>query len=448
LIVPVLATFVAVACAALLPDARGAAEGIAIQEVAAGDRHTCALTANGAVWCWGENESGQLGTGTTADSAIPVAVPSLTSGVAAISAGGAHTCALTTQGAARCWGDNSSGQLGDGTMSQRNSPVGVSGLSSGVVAVSAGDAHSCALTASGVSCWGDNSSGQLGDGQACGEACHTPAQVSSLADASAISAGGAHTCALIGEDGVSCWGSNSAGQLGDDQACGLLCTGAVSVSGLSDGVSSISAGVAHTCAVMAAGGAKCWGDNQPGQLGDGTTFERHVPVDVSGLTSGVTANGAGDSHTCALTANQTLCWGDNFFSQLGDGTSADRPIPGPVEDLDESAALSVGNFHTCVRSQDDALKCWGDNAYGELGDGTTTNRAIPVDVSLLSVKRGDVNCDGTVGSVDAAVVLQLSAGLIDDLPCPGVADTTRDGLVDSRDATLILQFAAGLISNL
>jgi alpha-tubulin suppressor-like RCC1 family protein len=204
--------------------------------ISAGYSHSCAVTGDGAVKCWGNNDFGQTGTGTTLGSSVPVAVSGLSSGVVAISAGREHSCALTGSGAVKCWGDNRYGELGDGTTTVRRAPISVSGLSSGVVAVGTGSWHSCALTSAGA---------------------------------------------------VKCWGYNGVGQLGDGTYSNRFVPG--SVSGLSSGIVAMAAGGVFSCALTNGGGAKCWGWNDNGQLGNGTTTARRAPTAVSGLTTLVRA---------------------------------------------------------------------------------------------------------------------------------------------------------------
>ena len=390
-------------------------------------------------------------------------VPGLTSGVAAIASDDAHTCALTTEGRVKCWGRNSNGQLGNGTTTDfatpNPEPVDVCATAlcdsalSDIVAIDAGDSHTCALTASGgVKCWGRNGSGQVGDGTTMDRA--TPTDVVGLeSGVAAITAGGFHTCIMTTAGGVRCWGSNTEGQIGDGTTENRSTP--VDVAGLGSGVAAVTAGGLHTCALTAGGGVQCWGFNFEGQVGDGTDGNiRRTPVDVLGLGSGVTtiaANGLFTGHACAVRTDGSLtCWGDNRFGQLGDGTTTDRNSPVEVTGLTSGVlAVAPGSGHTCAVTAAGGLLCWGDNRFGQLGDGTTNSHTTPVDVvGPGETPPGDTDCDGSVTSIDAALVLQRSAALITSLRCPQNADVNHDGRVDAIDALLILQYVAGLLGHL
>ena len=363
--------------------------------VSGGGGHLCALTSARGAKCWGYNGSGGLGDGTTTERLAPVDV-SLTSGLSSIAAGGQTTCGVTDAGGVKCWGANGSGQVGDGTTTNRRTPVDVSGLTTGVTAVSVGYVHACAVTtAHGVKCWGANNDGDLGDGTTINR--RTPVDVPGLTSGVLAVATGLddpadgahdHTCALTLAGGVLCWGANNAGQLGDGTTSDRRTP--VAVSGLSSGVAAIFAGGLHTCAVMTSGGAKCWGDNDGGQLGDGTTTQRLTPVDVSGLTSGVATMalsqssslyGPGRSHTCALTtAGAVKCWGKNSDGEAGDGTKGNsRLTPVDVVGLDSGVvAIATSFWSGCAVRSNGAVKCWGAS---DTGDGTKLQRLTPVDVS-------------------------------------------------------------------
>jgi len=420
--------------------------------VSAGGEHTCTLTTSGGVKCWGDNSGGQLGNGTTTDSSTPVDVFGLTSGVAAISAGGSHTCALTTGGGVKCWGQNTYGQLGYGTTTNSVVPVNVTGLTSGAAAVSAGSAHTCAITTGGgAKCWGNNIAGQLGNGTTTGPLmCSfipcgtTAADVTGLTSGVAdISAGGVHTCAVTTGGGVKCWGGNGSGQLGNGTTTSSSTP--VDVTGLTSGVAAVWAGsFYHTCALTTGGGAKCWGLNSSGQLGNGTTTNTgcgciQSPVDVTGLTSGVAAVSPGGYHTCALTTvGGAKCWGNNGNGQLGDGTTTGSSIPVDVFGLTSGVAdVSAGGGRTCASTTGGGAKCWG-SGYG----------STPVDVAGLPgpkptptptklPKPGDTDGDGCPDEHENGPS-QLSGGLRDYQNPYDYFNPSHDGLNRIDDVLLVV----------
>ena len=365
-----------------------------VMAIAAGWYHTCAILSGGGVKCWGYNSAGQLGDDSKMNNNIPIDVVGLGVGATAIAAGKYHTCGLTLAGGIKCWGDNGSGQLGDGTWMDSSQPVDVFGLGSGITSLAAGLDHNCALTSIGyVKCWGWNGSGQLGDGTM--SLSNTPVDVVSLdAEVSKITAGAHHTCALTSSGGVKCWGSNSYGQLGDGNTT-WGSSSPVDVVGLGEGATAVTTGDGHTCALTRSGRVECWGENNLGQLGDGTTIDRPVPLYVEGISGEIAAVAAGGSRTCALTSlGRIKCWGNNWSGQLGVmPTITQRYIPVDVQDLKSGmAAITSGSEHTCGLTLDGGVKCWGHNFYGQLGDGTTTDHNVPIDV--LGLEDGIVAIDG------------------------------------------------------
>jgi len=449
----------AIAAVLLLSATGQPAAAVEVDVIAGGGKHTCILTDASGVKCWGLNTSGQLGDGTVVNRTRPVDVDGLTNRVAAISAGFDHTCAMTANGRARCWGRND-GRLGglapDGMA--RTTPLDVCADDacvtslSNVDALAAGGSHTCALLRDGsVKCWGNNEDGQLGNGTR--TRSPTPVEVGGLADVVAVGAGTSHTCALTAAGAVVCWGSNGEGQIGDERACGMRCSAPSPVTGLDSGVAAISVAGLHACALTTGGAVRCWGFNFDGQVGTGTSGTIYTtPANVSGLDSGVaaiSANGGFRGHTCALTsAGRLQCWGDNAEGQLGDGSTTDRYTPVEVPGLSDVVRVAAGDAHTCALTGAGEMLCWGNNASGQLGDGTNTDRTSPVPVAGLAETPGDANCDGSVNSIDAALVLQFSARLLVSLACAGGADADLDGDVDAIDAALILQFTAGLLNSL
>ncbi len=364
----------------LVAQSRPVTASASTEAISPGSYHTCAIVGGGAR-CWGYNYYGQLGDNYAEPaSGVPVDVVGLSSGVTAISVSGYHTCAIVN-GGAKCWGYNYYGELGDGNLGTDSGvPVDVVGLSSGVTAIDVGEYHTCAIVNGGAKCWGDNAFGQLGDNNAPTDS-GVPVDVQGLnTGVTAISAGEYHTCAIV-NGGAKCWGFNLLGQLGDGNT-GTSSGAPVDVQGLSSGVTAISVGRSHTCAVVN-GGAKCWGNNGNGELGNNNAgTDSAVPVDVQGLSSGVTAISAGDSHTCAIVNGGAQCWGFNYSGQLGDNNAGtDSAVPVDVIGLSNGVtAISAGSFHTCAIVNSGA-QCWGYNSHGQLGDNNVgTNSAVPVEV--------------------------------------------------------------------
>ncbi len=217
-----------------------------------------------------------------------------------------------------------------------------------------------------------------------------------------MAAGGAHTCALRNDGTVYCWGDNWEGQLGDGTTA-LSRPTPVAVAGLT-GATALAAGGSHTCALQSDGTVACWGDNYYGQLGDGTTTSRPTPVAVAGL-SGATALAVGGSHTCALRNDGTVaCWGANYYGQLGDGTFTDRLTPTAVAGLSGATAIAARGSHTCALLADGTARCWGNNEYGQLGDGTARGaRPFPapvVDPATGAAVQSIVRADPSPTSAD------------------------------------------------
>lgn len=376
-----------------------------VEQIAMGAYHSCALIGlpptSGGVKCWGDNSYGQLGDNTTTTHNLPVDSLGLTSGIKAVVAGANHTCALNSTGGVRCWGLNEFGQLGDGTLQSRRIPADVQGLSSGVLALSAGDHHTCARLATGVKCWGANNYGQLGDGTFAQH--NTPVDVSGLpAGVIQIAAGGNHTCAVTNSNGLKCWGNNDSGQLGDGTTV-LSRTIPVDVVGLGSNVTIVSLGESHTCAVVN-GGARCWGTNSDGQLGDGSGSDTNTAVNVFNLSSAVSGITTGEKHSCALlNSGGVKCWGRNANGEAGD-TPNNYNITMPVDVVglnSDVVEVAAGARHTCARMNSGSLKCWGLNEGGQLGDGVSYLYTTPVTVTGLS---GTVNALAVGGNHSCALL--------------------------------------------
>ena len=357
------------------------------EQIASGGSHSCGATPAGVMYCWGHNGGGQLGIGNVDNSGEPKE-GSLPSGIRffAPTAGWYHSCALTSTGIAYCWGANSFNQLGDGSATARTTPTLVHAAGVSFVGISSGAYHSCAVTSVGDAyCWGSNGDGALGDGSS--TIASTPVTVSRPSEVTfaQVSAGGGHTCALASSGSAYCWGENPYGGLGDGSTTARMAPVRVAApSGVT--FSSISVGDEHSCGLTAAGIAYCWGRNDVGQLGDGTSTSRTTPVPVA-MPTGVTFAriDAGRLRTCGIAAapisGTAYCWGSNDLrGLLGDGTIIDHPTPVTVAAPTgvTFAALDVGAEHTCAITPKGIAYCWGYDGYGQLGDGGGLTRMTPV----------------------------------------------------------------------
>ncbi len=357
-------------------------------QVSAGNAHTCALTPGGAAYCWGRNDFGQLGVGTY-DSTAHTAPAPVAGGLrfVTVQASNGFSCGLSTSGGIYCWGLNSLGQLGTVSASQScsnglpclPSPVIVTG---GVrfVALGSGASFACGASVNGTGyCWGANDRGQLGIGTLGGQSLPVP--VSGAAGYVAVAAGGNFACGIAAMGGVLCWGANDRGQLGNGDLNTRLVPTPVTGS---SGFLVLSAGTYHACVLVASGAAYCWGHNHYGRLGNGSFAIADWPSPQAVVGALVFAGvSAGDTHTCGVTAGAvTYCWGHNDRGQLGIGAADTLTHPSPelVAGVPGAAAVSAGTTHSCAVTSGGAAYCWGDNAFGELGDGTTAGSTIPVKV--------------------------------------------------------------------
>ena len=349
------------------------AAGIRLLGLAVGYYHTCGLTVDGAAWCWGRNDKCQLGTGICGPEQ-PTAVAVATAlRFRQIVPGNDYTCGVTLANAVWCWGSNVDGVYGDGSTVSSATPIQTSGghlFSS----LSAGAFHICGLTTAGAAyCWGYNEDGSGGNGTTTNQ--HTPVPVSGGHSFQSIAAGNAYSCALDLTGAAWCWGDNPDGELGDGTT--TFRTSPVEVAG-GHLFESISMGEYHACGRTASNEVWCWGWNGQGQLGDGTTTDRSTPVLVSGGDVFVSINPSGWS-TCGMLATGMLkCWGENAEGELADGTTTDHVTPMMINSTDAFVSLTSGiGYHFCGIRTDGALLCWGWNNHGQIGDGTYVDRMTP-----------------------------------------------------------------------
>ncbi|MGH7538360.1 MAG: Ig-like domain-containing protein [Gemmatimonadales bacterium] len=339
--------------------------------------HTCGLTADGRAFCWGSDETEELGNEVAGSSVTPMGA-ARTLRFDGIGAGGRFTCGAVRTGTVYCWGYGGAGRLGDGTFDTRPRPVPVTGdLRFTTFAI--GWRHSCGTTlAAGAYCWG----GGEGLGGDAGKFAPIPQPLAGDPPVHRIEAGGNFSCGLTADSIAWCWGSNATGQLGSD--AGTLSETPIPVSG---GLSfrALASGSRHTCALALDGSAWCWGANGSGQLGNGSRTVARTPVAVSGGLT-FTSITAGNFFSCGITATgAAYCWGDGAAGQLGSDASLEMCETGPGSTAPVAIAggigfrvLSAGSTHTCGLATSGLAYCWGDNRAGQVGDGTVINRSTPV----------------------------------------------------------------------
>ena len=364
-----------------VPTTTPAASTLGIYQVSSGKRHTCALTTDQRAYCWGSNFQGMLGIGTSQDFAgTPTPVVG-TRQYRQIGTGDFHTCAVAANYRAFCWGDNWTGQLGDGSTTTAAAPVLVGGGRQ-FRQIDMGYAFTCGVTYSDqrVYCWGYNHLGQLGDGTETSRG--TPAPILNGKKFRQVSAGQYHACGVTTANEAYCWGWDRDGQVGNDLLRGHR-TKPVLVAGGRQ-FRQVDAGESHTCGVTTTNRVYCWGNNENGQLGVSGAGDRLTPVAVTGGLS-FSRVSAGRFHTCGETpTNLAYCWGRDAEGQLGDGGSSESFRPVRVAGGLHWAQLSAGGHHTCGKTESSVAYCWGVNNFGVLGQETIAIGAVrrtPVAVS-------------------------------------------------------------------
>jgi len=365
-------------------------EASVMSSLALGYFFTCALNSYGEISCWGRNIDGEIGVGEGKKIHEPtlVSLGTKARGAVMLASGGFHACAVDTLQELWCWGNNKHGQVGDGTfVDRRFTPTAVS-LDSGVLELALGNSHTCVIDADlRLLCWGNNAKGQLGpEADDLREFYPVNVSVGRYSFAVQISLGLAHSCVIDDADLIKCWGSNEFGQLGHGTTEKIqISPRVVSLGSEPLKGKQITAGAYHTCAIDTLDDLKCWGANGFGQLGDGTTEKRLTPTSVTlGGTSYATRVVVGHQHSCAIDNFYVLkCWGNNSSGAIGDGTNTYRDTPTTVSTISNVSFMDLGAFHTCAYNVEDVTRCWGDNNFGQLGDSTNNAKNTAATVTFV-----------------------------------------------------------------
>ncbi len=330
-----------------------------VTQLAAGDAFNCVRLSDATIRCWGLNQIYELATTGVTQSSTPLGVTTgggaVLTNVTAVAAGAFLACALDADGVIRCWGDDTNGALGDNT--ETSTPIPVTAALVGTAkGMGVGHVHNCAaLTSGAIACWGSNPYGQLGDGTTNSSLTPVTAVPS---QALAVAAADFNTCAILSGGIVQCWGSNMYGQIGDGTTTDRFTPTTIP----SSGATAIAVGPGHTCVLGSGGAVQCWGRNQVGQIGDGTTTERFTPTTVisaNAVSLAVSSFDYNPAHTCVVLGSGAVqCWGSNEYGQLGDGTTTDQHAPETVI-ASGAAAVTCGTRHTCALMRDGTVRCWG-----------------------------------------------------------------------------------------
>jgi alpha-tubulin suppressor-like RCC1 family protein len=349
-----------------------------VTAIAAGDLHTCALMSDRSVKCWGSNLEGQLGDGTIISKSYPAKVSGINT--ATQLAASYHTCAILSDNTTQCWGRGDSGQLGDNNSTGSRTSVVVSGLGS-AKSIDASPRSSCAtLIDNTTKCWGDYYISNQ----------NSPNTIVGITNTHTVATGYGHACVLLNDQTIQCWGDGGRGQLGNGSSSSN--SNPVTVSSISTATAIAVGGnqAGHSCALLSDNTIQCWGANDYGQLGDGTQTDRSTPTAVSSISTAiaVAVGGGGEGcggvgcynsgHSCAVLSNNTIqCWGANDYGQLGNGTTDNSSLPVTVPGISNATEVTAGFQHTCALLSDSTVKCWGYNNQGQLGDGTKQSKLTP-----------------------------------------------------------------------
>ena len=401
----------------LFAPAASAAATSGFPHIAPGAGHTCGLTANGTAYCWGYDADGRLGNGPITGNQPSPSRVATTLKFTQLAGGDFHMCGLEADGSAHCWGSDMSGQLGNGALNDRNAPSPVA-TTLKFKQLTGGGGHTCGLTLDGTAyCWGNDYEGRLGNGTALTENQETPSPVDTALKFSELSASYLHTCGLAVDGTAHCWGNDGNGRLGD----GSVLASKASPSPVQPALTftQVVGGSSHTCGLEPDGTAHCWGYDWNGQLGNGTTLTADQPSPSPVQTTVKFSRlGAGNFHTCGLALDATAhCWGQDYDGQQGNGTtiSADQPAPQhPVAGGLLFDRLDSGNNHVCAWTTAGVAHCWGNDGNGQLGNGAalTGPQKSPTAVDISGVRDSDGD-----GLLD-----------VDD------GDDDNDGVADSQDA--------------